>query len=78
MTAPDALAQRRPAIDRLNAEVVPLEAWVNSEKALIVRQDGSYSIETTESAAIAATSDPDFVTAIPLTLLRTLINRSVN
>jgi hypothetical protein len=78
MTAPDARAQCRPAIDRLDAEVVPLEAWVNSEKALIVRMDGGYSIETVESAAIAANSDPDFVTAIPLTLLRTLINRSVN
>jgi hypothetical protein len=78
MIAPDARAQCRPAIDRLHGEVVPLEAWVNSEKALIVRQDGSYSIETVESAAIAANADPDFVTAIPLTLLRTLINRSVN
>jgi hypothetical protein len=78
MIAPDPVAQFRQTFDRLDAEVVPLEAWVTGEKVLIVRMDGSYSIETTESAAIAATSDPEFVTAIPIVLLRTLINRSVN
>jgi hypothetical protein len=48
-----------------------------AERVLLVRMDGSYYIQTVDEAAIAATSDPDFVTAIPLAKLRMLINRSV-
>jgi ADP-ribosylglycohydrolase len=48
-----------------------------SERVLLVRLDGNYYIETVENAMMAATCDPDFVVAIPLTKLRILINRSV-
>lgn len=63
--------------DRLNS-VAPVSGVVSPDKYLIVRMGGDYSIETLESAALAASSDPDFVVAISVTQLRLLINREVH
>lgn len=65
-------------LNRLDAPVAADPQIVAKEQVLLVRMDGSYFIETAETAAIAAKSDPDFVVAIPLSTLRPLINRSVN
>jgi hypothetical protein len=40
------------------------------DQVLLVRLDGTYYIESVENAAIAASADPDFVVAIPLSTLR--------
>lgn len=66
--------------DRLcgKRDVTPAIEGHEGEQVLLVRLDGKYYIESYENAAIAASADPDFVAAIPLSKLRPLILRSVN
>lgn len=65
--------------DRLcGSQAAPEITHHPKERVLLVRLDGSFYIETVENAAMAASADPDFVVAIPLSRLRLMINRSVN
>jgi hypothetical protein len=70
---------REGEVDRLcGTQVAPQITQHPQERVLIVRQGGDYYIETVENAAMAASADPDFVVAIPISRLRLIINRSVN
>ena len=72
-------AMTREGEDRLcGTQAAPQLANHPKERVLLVRLDGSYYVETVESASIAAAADPDFVVAIPFSRLRPLINRSIN
>lgn len=65
--------------DRLcGTQVAPAVENRSKDQVLLVRLDGSYFIESFETASMAAVSDPDFVVAIPLSTLRPLLSRAVN
>lgn len=70
---------REGEADRLcGTQVAPQVTAHPKEQVLLVRLDGSYYIETVETATLAATADPDFVVAIPLSVLKPFINRNIN